>query len=254
MSDSSFSHTRCAWLFLLHSLAGGFSTFSATSKNTASKKEDKLTEAEATITLAKDSADILFAPEGNLIQNMLVEESSLAASATFKDVMRETLVEGPQRLRAVLPFGFALPPLPFEDKVAPFVQKSEKEMKAQELAETMVKLLPETSEAEWMTQLTDMDPEQAALVVRELRQNLPKYGPMLASVGGKWLSTLLSTASYNIDSTLQNLERTSELNRRPMVRAAIKGVSHAARQGADAIYKPGSDSRRQPPQEQKHSM
>jgi hypothetical protein len=50
-------------------------------------------EAESSITLAKDSADILLASEGNLLQNLLIEESTLAISARFKDQIRVTFID-----------------------------------------------------------------------------------------------------------------------------------------------------------------
>ena len=80
-----------------------------------------MAEAEATITLAKDLAGIFLAPGGNLVQNLLVEESALATSAQFKDSVRDAFVDGSQRFRDALPFGVGsmLPPLPFEDQVAP---------------------------------------------------------------------------------------------------------------------------------------
>ena len=49
---------------------------------------DNSRSTEATITLAKDSADILLAPGGNLVQNLIVEESATALSAQVKDTLR----------------------------------------------------------------------------------------------------------------------------------------------------------------------
>jgi len=73
----------------LEKLAGGFSTY------TTSTKAPTL-EAEVALALAMDSADVLVDPRGNLVQSMLVEEGALAASYRLKDQVREALVDGPQ--------------------------------------------------------------------------------------------------------------------------------------------------------------
>jgi hypothetical protein len=136
-----------------------------------------MVEAEATITLAKDSADILLAPGGNLVQNLFVEESALAASAKFKDTVRDTFIDGPKRLRESLPFGSFLPPLPFEGRFAPFVQKTEKELKAQQLADKIASVVDResnnngvsretSSSAVVLNSLRSLDAEQAALVLK----------------------------------------------------------------------------------------
>ena len=189
-----------------------------------STRKNGVAEAEAAITLAKDSADILLAPEGNLVQSLIVEEGALAASAQFKDTLRDTLVDGPQRVRDSLPLGLgnALPPLPFENNVKPFLRKTEGEEKAQKLVGKISTLLPQppligpnrgdsnksvitsnngsssgdngTDNANGfdpaaalasLEQLQNLDPEQTALVAKELRENLPKYAPLVQKLGGK---------------------------------------------------------------------
>lgn len=99
------------------------------------KREASVAEAEAALTLAKDSADILLAPEGNLVQNLLVEESALATSAQVKDAISATLIDGPQRFRESLPLGIGavLPKLPLENDVKLFLKKTENELNAQNL-------------------------------------------------------------------------------------------------------------------------
>jgi hypothetical protein len=273
-------HSLNCCLFSNFSLADGFTSYTTTTKtiNQQAKSHDgeiilvngevekvsrdrerknKMVEAEATITLAKDSADIFLAPGGNLVQNLLVEEGALAASARFKDSVRETLVDGPKRFRESLPFGVGsmLPPLPFEDQVAPFVIKTEKEIRAQQLAEKIASLVsrngksPDSKEdginpqatAAVIQSLRELEPEQAALVVKELRENLPKYGPLVAQLGGKFISTLLNTASKNIDTTLIELELAGE-HQDDSFRAAVKGLSTAAQRGATAMAPSNSRS------------
>jgi hypothetical protein len=218
-------------------------------------RKNKMMEAEATITLAKDSADIFLAPDGNLIQNLFVDESALAASAQIKDSVRETLVDGPQRFRDSLPLGIGsfLPPLPFEQQLAPFVTKTKKEMEAQALASKLNSLLTArngqndsngkkisdsleslpTTTSDVLQSLRELEPEQAALVLKELRENLPKYGPLVGQLGTKFVSTLLSTASANIESTLTDLEESTVPDE--SFKILIKGVSNVAKQGATVI-------------------
>jgi hypothetical protein len=221
-------------------------------------RKTKMIEAEATITLAKDSADIFLAPDGNLIQNLFIDESALAASAQFKDTIRETLVDGPQRFRDALPLGIGsfLPPLPFEERVAPFVIKSDKEIQAQALAEKLFTVLMsrngETSSSALVTKdatgidgefptttsavvqsLRELEPEQAALVLKELRENVPKYGPLLGQLGTKFVATLLSTASSNVETTLAQLDSGDVLDEG--FQQVMKNLSTVAQRSAIAL-------------------
>jgi hypothetical protein len=263
----------------LRELADGFSKYTTTTKTlnaiddpsdesakgkngstttTTKDAKTKLVEAQAAITLAKDSADVLLAPEGNLVQNLLLQETTLAASARFKDQLRETLVDGPQKFRDSLPFGVGnfLPPLPIE-AVAPFVKKTTTEEKAQQLIEKLSKMVPQpmsnmnemgkggdvaaakkTSgnglDTDTLNALvTDLEPEQAALVVKELRENLPKYASMVGQLGSKFVSLLLQKASDNIETTLTELDAAS--NDDPLLKAAAKGLSNVASRGATAL-------------------
>lgn len=277
----SFSLTSASFRLDAFSLADGFTSYTTTTKtiNQQAKSRDgelflvngevekvskdrerknKMVEAEATITLAKDSADIFLAPGGNLVQNLLVEESALAASARFKDSVRDAFVDGPQRFRDALPFGVGsmLPPLPFEDQVAPFVIKTEKEIKAQKLAEKIVALVPRNGKSPEdginvqatsavIQSLRELEPEQTALVLKEIRENFPKYGPLVAQLGGKFVSTLLNTASKSIETTLTEVELAGEPPNDGF-RAAVKGLSTAAQRGATAIA-PNSNANQNEP-------
>jgi hypothetical protein len=265
----------------IRDLADGFSSYTTTTKTNQQAKvpegeivlvggdvekisrsrdrKNRMIEAESSITLAKDSADILLAPEGNLLQNLLIEESALAVSARFKDRVR-MFVDGPKLFRDSLPFGVGslLPQLPFEDQVEPFIRKTKGEIKAQELAEKLLTLVPrqgsaskgnlppiagtasingetssETSSAVVKT-LRNLEPEQAALVIKELRENLPKYSPLITQLGGKFVSTLLRTASSNIETTLAELEM---VGRHPdgVTRTTVKSLSSMAQRGASAL-------------------
>jgi predicted unusual protein kinase regulating ubiquinone biosynthesis (AarF/ABC1/UbiB family) len=100
----------------IRDLADGFSSYTTTTKTINNKastndgeivlvgsdsektrardRKNRMIEAESSITLAKDSADILLAPEGNLLQNLLIEESALAISASSRtrSVLRSSMV------------------------------------------------------------------------------------------------------------------------------------------------------------------
>lgn len=249
----------------LANLAGGFSSYTTTTKtvNAHEGVEEKLipasggtqrlsdlerkakrAEVEASVTLAKDSADILLNPQGSLLQSLLVEESVLAASARVKDALHSA-VTSPEKFRKGLPMGVGalLPPLPFENHVRrhlePFVEKTADESKAMELIGKLGELVtsksPATrSEAEtlltkFIADLREMEPEQRAFLMRELRENLPKYVPHADVLGKKFFSTLLQTASTNIESTLDKKASGG------MIAATAKGLSSAAQQGVKAL-------------------
>jgi hypothetical protein len=165
-------------------------------------RKAKLAQAEAVITLAKDSADILLAPEGNLVQNVLLEESVLATSANVKDALQSLLVDGPRNFRESLPFiGSVLPPSPLENSVAPFLKKTTQEVKAQDLigkfssmvAPTSIPLdgstvdggLPFSRPNDSQTSEQGIDPEQAAMVAKEVRENISRYAPLVGQLSGK---------------------------------------------------------------------
>ena len=176
-------------------LADGFSSFSTTTKRVNEQVPTETTSAEnrlaqpdkteSVIELAKDSADILLASNGNLLQSLLLEEGALAASARTKDLMKSAFVDTPALVRQSLPFGDLLPRLPFEQQVEPFVEKSQTEQRAQLLAEKLL-AASQVGEASSPPQpgsaldaIRSLDPEQTALVLRELRENLPKYAPLI---------------------------------------------------------------------------
>lgn len=263
-------------------LAEGFSTYTTTSKNmkrndnpagelvfaanqesldrplTAAERREKMAQTEATLTLAKDSADILLNREGNLVQKLLVEESARATSAQVKDNLRRILVDGPKRFRDSLPLGAGsfLPPLPFEGQLSPFFGKTDEEIKAQQLAETLLSLVsqqqldrirggntngasangatPSNSPPGLTVLLEDWDPEQLALLSKELRESAPKYVPLFGLLGAKFASTLLQTASDNIDTALAKMDLDGH-NTDGVTKATARGLSSVAKRSADLI-------------------
>lgn len=221
---------------------------------TPAQRKNKLDETEATLTLAKDSADILLSPKGSLVQTLLLEESVRATSAQVKDNLRTVLVDGPQQFRDSLPFGAGsfLPPLPFEDQVKPFVSKSADEEKAQRLAEKLLSLASKqqldrlqggngaltngagsdttTPPPAVSALLEDLEPEQLAILSRELRESAPQYLPLVGLLGAKFTSSLLETASNNIDGALANSKDQDELTK-----ATARGLSNIAKMSANTI-------------------
>ena len=166
-------------------------------------RKAKLAQAEAAITLVKDSADILLAPEGNLVQNVLVEESVLATSANVKDALRNILVDGPRKLRESLPLiGSTLTPSSLEKSITPFLKKTTQEKKAQDLVDKLSTVIPNprippfdgatidggvpfARANDSLTANQGIDPEQAAMVAKEIRLNIWKYAPLVGQLGGK---------------------------------------------------------------------
>jgi predicted unusual protein kinase regulating ubiquinone biosynthesis (AarF/ABC1/UbiB family) len=215
-------------------------------------RDAKIAQAEAALLLAKDSADILLAADGNLVQDILIDETALATSANVKDALRTALVDRPKQIRESLPLiGSILPPSPFEIGVAPFLKKTKQEENAQELIGKISTSFPRpsapslpgvstTDAVPFATESSNtrfdsrIDPEQAAMVAKAIRENLPKYAPLVGQLGGKFASILLKTASNNIDTTLEEMDHNND-EQDQLVKAAARSLSTAATRGADAI-------------------
>ena len=206
---------------------------------------------EATITLAKDSADILLAPEGNLVQNLIVEESATAFSAQVKDTLREVLLDNPERIRSSLPLGLGnfLPKGPVE-QLEPFLTKSQREEKVQILAEKLASMtsLPEPPTASQLgsmirsfdandssaNDVENMSPEEIATLWKAVRENVPVYAPQVASFGGKFATSVLGKVSENIDTVIATSEESDDLADQ-LVRNSARSISAAAKESANAL-------------------
>jgi hypothetical protein len=206
---------------------------------------------EAAITLAKDSADILLAPEGNLVQNLIVEESATALSAQVKDTLRELLVSNPERIRSSLPLGLGnfLPKGPVE-QLEPFLTKSGKEEKVQVLAQKLASLasLPSTPTASELGDairsfdindptanvVENMSAEEIAVLWKAVRENAPVYAPRFATLGGKFASSVLGKVSENIDGVISSTKDSDDFADQ-LVRNSAKGISAAAKESASAL-------------------
>ena len=255
-------------------LADGFSTYTTTSKSIASneatsskilqaannrslspeERREKIAQTQATLALAKDSADILLNSNGNLVQTLLVEESVRATSAQVKDNLRSMLVDNPQRFRDSLPLGVGsfLPALPFEKQISPFLGKTEDEINAQQLADKLLSLVTQQQvesirggnklasvNAESLppgvsTLVADLDAEQLAMLSRELRESAPKYFPLAGLLGAKFVEGLLQSVAANIDAGLAEIESRSEQSD-AITTVTARGLSTAAKRGADVI-------------------
>jgi len=79
-----------------------------------------------------------------------------------------------------------------------------------------------------------VDPEQLALLSRELRESAPKYFPLAGILGARFAEGLLQTAAANIDAGLAQLEG-GALNSDIVTTATARGLSTAAKKGAEII-------------------
>lgn len=234
-------------------LAEGFSSFSTTTKRVNEEVPVSIVDdgagsseqTETVIDLAKDSAEIILSSDGNLLQSLLLEEGALATSAGTKDFVKAALLETPERVRSTLPFGDLLPKLPFEEQVQPFLEKSATEERAQLLAEKLLEAIQTSdgrslspSSGSALETLRSLDAEQAALVLRELRQNLPKYVPLVQQLGTKFASRLFKTTTQGIEETLSR----DELNLDPVTRASAQSLSSAAQRSASFLDRQASTS------------
>lgn len=211
-------------------------------KNSPTKTSE--IDARAAITLAKDSADILFHPTGNLIQQMIVEESATALHANMKDTLQDILINHPERLRATMPFGFLIPKFPVE-QVSLFLQKSQREEQVQTLLQKFPVLKPPSPEElgrvirsidtnNPLASLVDgMSAEEVALIWKEIRENAPVYAPRVAKLGGKFASSIFEKVSEDIDSVINNTNESFSLSD-TIIRTSAKGISAAAKAAAKA--------------------
>jgi hypothetical protein len=183
----------------LTDFAEGISTYMSTTKGSPLSKP-KTVRATAmntqdSLELVKLGADIIFSPQGNLIQTILVDEGVSALNAQIKDVMRLALLENPTRFRSNLPLNLGkLLPTPLEKEFSPFLNKTEDEVRAQHLLSQMVELLNvqakpnqtgESSTEPLSRSAIELDPEQIALLSKTVRENFPKYAPLIVGLGGK---------------------------------------------------------------------
>ena len=228
-------------------------------KNDSHEKKTNRQSTEATITLVKDSADILLAPEGNLVQNLIVEESATAFSAQMKDALREVLINNPERIRNNVPLGLGrfLPVGPIA-QIEPFLTKSKKEEKILTLAQKMTSMINTDSinppsAAQLGELIRSLDPnnkskeanqtanvienmsaEEIATLWKAIRENAPIYGPQVATLSGKFASSLLGKVSENIDTVIAKTSETEDLGDL-LVRNSAKSISAAAKESVNAL-------------------
>jgi len=228
-------------------------------KNDSHEKKTNRQSTEATITLVKDSADILLAPEGNLVQNLIVEESATAFSAQMKDTFREVLINNPERIRNNVPFGLGrfLPVGPIA-QIEPFLTKSKKEEKILTLAQKLTSMINTDSinppsAAQLGELIRSLDPnnkskeanqtanvienmsaEEIATLWKAIRENAPIYGPQVATLSGKFASSLLGKVSENIDTVIAKTSETEDLGDL-LVRNSAKSISAAAKESVNAL-------------------
>jgi hypothetical protein len=250
----------------LTDLAQGFSSFTTTTKKVSESNgivvaergnalDSRLSvtgpsrDTQSLITLLKESADVLLASEGNLIQSLLIGEGVQAVSGNAKDAAGRLIVLSKQA-RESLPFGVGrlLPPNPFEDRLEPFLQKTPEQVKAQKLIETfttqlqrenggtrgsMVKANDDVVVASF---LQGLDPEEAALIVKEIRVNLPRYLPLIQKLGTKFVAELLRVASIDLQGVAERLGANGrdDIDQK-FLKPAASQLSNAALEGARGL-------------------
>lgn len=220
----------------LTEVADGFSTYT-----TSTKSKSQTTQTETAITLAKDSADILLSSKPNILQNLLLEESTAVATGSLKSTLKRILVDNRRDIRDRLPF---LPGKGVEDRISVFLEKSDEEKQALDLLNRLNERgsnINSDVASDIGDAAQDLDAEEVALVVKELRENLPKYAPLIGQLGGKFASTLLQKTSRDINAQLEKIEAETsgahddENLENALVTKLAKGVATVAGQGANAI-------------------
>jgi hypothetical protein len=84
----------------------------------------------------------------------------------------------------------------------------------------------------------ELDPEQAAAIVRGLRENVPKYTGLVGRLGTKFLLKLLQKASDNIGMSLTEVQNKQT---QQLLVVAARGLSTMAQQGARTIQQQSND-------------
>jgi hypothetical protein len=173
---------------------GSSPSLSTSATKTNNNRKDSQT-AQESLELVKLGADIILAPQGNLIQTIIVDEGVSALNAQIKDVLRMALLENPTRIRSNLPLNLGnLLPFPLEREFTPFLNKTDDEIRAQQLINQMMELVDiqgkSTRESsQTMPSLSrrgvELDAEQIAILSKAVRENFPKYAPLVAGLGGK---------------------------------------------------------------------
>lgn len=188
----------------LQDLAQGITSYKATNTKTTTSAKDSTA---ATIALLKDGAEILLNPKGNLLQTILLEEGALAASAQVKDLLQQNLLL-PSRVRQLLSLPEEIE-LPLEKPLQTLLKKTPSEEQAQALAGTLLEMAQEQQQQPRSSSLAPLSSppalelEQTALILKELRESAPKYGPWVGTLGNKFMAQLWKTAQDN----WQQLER-----------------------------------------------
>lgn len=214
------------------------------------QKATAFTSSEAVLTLAKDSADILLAPSGNLVQNLLIEESAIAVNANVKDTLRLLLVDNPKQIRSSLPLGLGsfLPEGPVNE-VERFLKKTEREHQLQLLVDKLSSnIIPPKEVGDILRSfggqnsdsiaksIESLSVEDFALFSKAFRENASIYGPRAAKLGSKFVSTVFDKASHDIDDALNSVDTAQGIGfGEQLVRASARSVSEVAKRSSVAL-------------------
>lgn len=200
-------------------------------------------DTQSLVSLFKESADILLASEGNLVQSLLIGEGVQAVSGNAKDAAF-FFISLSKQTRDRLPFGIGqiLPPLPFEDRIEPFLMKTPEQMKAQRLLEIISTQFQREDIGRDSVGVTntdtfkDIDPEEIALIAKEIRENLPRYIPLIQKLGTKFVAELLRSSGADLETVVKELSSSgqNDIEQRLLTSAASQ-LSTAALEGARGL-------------------
>lgn len=225
------------------SVSNGIVAASTQSRNGQSNLAVPSMDTQSVVSLFKESADILLASEGNLIQSLLIGEGVQAVSANAKD-SASRLLNLSKQTRDRLPFGIGtiLPSLPFEDRVEPFLVKTPEQVKAQRLLEIISAQFRRedadhragsSSDVIDSNLFKDIDPEEVAIIAKEIRENLPRYIPLIQKMGNKFAVELLRSSGVDLETVTKELTSRGhdDVEQRVLTSAASR-LSAAALEGA----------------------
>ncbi len=110
-------------------------------------------------------------------------------------MLRLALLENPTRIRSKLSLNLGnLLPFPLEREFTPFLNKTDDDIRAQNLINQMMELVDiqgkSTRESsQTMPSLSrhgvELDAEQIAILSKAVHENFPKYASLVAGLGGK---------------------------------------------------------------------
>lgn len=104
---------------------------------------------------------------------------------------------------------------------------------ASELGDLIRSLNPNDSSASNAVESMNSE-EIATLLWKAIRENVPVYAPQVATLGGKFASTVLGKVSENIDTVIAFTKESDDLGDQ-LARNSARSISAAAKESANAL-------------------